>query len=37
VLVLTGVARGADTRNSLADYVIKDLTGLPGILDRLGG
>jgi 4-nitrophenyl phosphatase len=37
VLVLTGVTLAADPRNSLADYVIKDLTELPGILDRLGG
>lgn len=36
VLVLTGVTRAADPRNSLADYVIKDLTELPGVLDRLG-
>ena len=36
VLVLTGVSRAGDSRNALADYVIKDLTELPGVLDRLG-
>ena len=36
VLVLTGVSTAGDSRNALADYVIKDLTELPGVLDRLG-
>lgn len=36
VLVLTGVAKLGDPRNSLADYVIKDLTELSGVLAGLG-
>ncbi len=36
VLVLTGVSRVGDPGNSLADYVIKDLTELAGVLERLG-
>ncbi|MCL5735716.1 MAG: HAD-IIA family hydrolase [Actinobacteria bacterium] len=37
VLVLTGVTQGTDPRISLADFVIRDLTELPGILDELAG
>jgi 4-nitrophenyl phosphatase len=37
VLVLTGVTGGNDSRNSLADYVIRDLSELPALLGYLRG
>lgn len=37
VLVLTGVARDGDAHNALADYVIRDLSQLSGLLDELTG